>query len=130
MKGLKGRIALVTGATGLLGSAISKRLAQEGAVVAVASRSVSKAELWVEQARADGGKYFPVQLDLQDADSVRNCIDQIVNHAGVPTIVVLNASRREGLGMPFDKITHEGFAKLFEVDIAGHVLLLTHAVGG
>lgn len=54
MKGLKGRVALVTGATGLLGSAISLRFAEEEATVAIASRSLPKAERWIEENRNAG----------------------------------------------------------------------------
>jgi len=128
MKGLKGRVAMVTGATGLLGSSIARRLAAEGATVVVASRSLSRAERWVGKGDGEGGKYVPVQLDLGDEQSIRNCLEHVVNQAGVPTIIVASASRREGLGTPFDKITHDAFTKLFEVDIAGHVLLLRYAV--
>jgi NAD(P)-dependent dehydrogenase (short-subunit alcohol dehydrogenase family) len=128
MKGLKGRIALVTGATGLLGSAIATRLAAEQATVAIASRSFSKAKLWAEQGENTSGRYIPVQLDLADEQSIRNCLDHVVDQAGVPTIIVANASLREGLGVPFEKITHDSFTSLFEVDIAGHVLLLRNSV--
>jgi NAD(P)-dependent dehydrogenase (short-subunit alcohol dehydrogenase family) len=128
MKGLKGRVALVTGATGLLGSAIATRLAAEEATVAIASRSLPKAKLWAEQGERNGGKFIPVQLDLADEQSIRDCLDHIVDQVGVPTIIVANASLREGLGVPFEKLTHDSFTKLFEVDIAGHVLLLRHSV--
>jgi NAD(P)-dependent dehydrogenase (short-subunit alcohol dehydrogenase family) len=128
MKGLEGRIALVTGATGLLGSAIARRLAAEQATVVIASRDLSKAERWVEQNKTSAAKYIPVQLDLADPGSIRKSLSQIVDRAGVPTVLVANASCRDGLGVPFENLTHESFTKLFEVDIAGHVLLLRNSV--
>jgi NAD(P)-dependent dehydrogenase (short-subunit alcohol dehydrogenase family) len=128
MRGLKGRVALVTGGTGLLGGAIATRLASEEVTVAVASRDFSKAKLWVERAEKTRGKYIPVQLDLADERSMRDCLEHVVDQAGVPTIIVANASLREGLGVPFEKITHDSFTNLFEVDIAGHVLLLRRSV--
>jgi NAD(P)-dependent dehydrogenase (short-subunit alcohol dehydrogenase family) len=124
MKGLKNRVALVTGATGLLGSAIAKRLAAEQATVVIASRDFSKAREWVERERQSAGKYMPAELDLSDELSIRTCIDSIIEQAGVPTIVVANASLREGVGVPFEKLVHDSFKNLFAVDIAGHVLLL------
>jgi NAD(P)-dependent dehydrogenase (short-subunit alcohol dehydrogenase family) len=128
MKGLQGRIALVTGATGLLGGAISTRLAAENVTVAVASRDLAKARRWAEQNPSATGKFIPVQLDLADEQSIRSCLDHIVEQAGIPSIIVANASSREGLGLPFEKITPDSFSKLFAVDIAGHVLLLRHGV--
>jgi NAD(P)-dependent dehydrogenase (short-subunit alcohol dehydrogenase family) len=128
MKGLKARVALVTGATGLLGGAIATRLAAEQVTVAVASRSLSKARLWIEQRERTNGAYVPVQLDLADEQSIRDCLDQVAEKAGVPTIIVANASLREGLDVPLAKIRHDSFANLFAVDIAGHVLLLRHSV--
>lgn len=128
MKGLKGRVALVTGGTGLIGSAIAKRLAVEEAIVAVASRDYAKAKLWTEQNESAGGKYFPVQLDLANEESIAKCLDRVESEAGVPTIVVANASLRDGLSVSFEKITLDSFGKLFEVDVAGHVLLLRSSV--
>jgi NAD(P)-dependent dehydrogenase (short-subunit alcohol dehydrogenase family) len=128
MKGLQGRIALVTGGTGLLGSAISTRLAAEGATVIIASRDLGKAKRWIDQNQSAAGKYIPVQLDLSDEKSIRDCLDKIGSEAGVLTIIVANASVREGLAETFEKVTHDSFAKLFEVDVAGHVLLLRNTV--
>ncbi len=124
MKGLRGSIALVTGATGLLGSAIAIRLATEGAIVAVASRDLLKAERWVEQNRpAHPGNYVPLRLDLSDPASIRGVVDSLQDSVGLPTILIANASLREGIGKPFDAVTQESFLRLFEVDIAGHLLL-------
>jgi NAD(P)-dependent dehydrogenase (short-subunit alcohol dehydrogenase family) len=128
MKGLKGRVALVTGGTGLLGSAIATRLAAEQATVAITSRDLSKVKAWAEQNENAAAKYVPVQLDLTAEKSIRRCLDYIEDQAGAPTIIVANASLREGVGVPFEKITHDSFTSLFGVDIAGHVLLLRHSV--
>ena len=128
MKGLKGRVALVTGATGLLGSAIATRLAAEQATVAIASRDFSKAKRWVQENESKGGNFIPVQLNLADPRSIRNCLKRIMDQAGAPTVIVANASCREGLNIPFDKLKHDSFTNLFGVDIAGHVLLLRQSI--
>ncbi|MGC1372227.1 MAG: SDR family oxidoreductase [Candidatus Sulfotelmatobacter sp.] len=127
MNGLKDRIALVTGATGLLGGAIALRLATEGATVAVASRDLSKAERWVAE-NQDSGRFVPLQLDLADEESITNCLRKVTNQAGSPTVLVANASLREGLSVPFQQLTHSSFTSLFAVDIAGHVLLAQRIV--
>jgi NAD(P)-dependent dehydrogenase (short-subunit alcohol dehydrogenase family) len=126
VKGLRDRVALVTGGTGLLGGAIAMRLAAEQATVAITSRDLSKAKGWAEQQK--GGKYFPAQLDLADEKSICNCLDYVEEKVGLPTIIVANASLREGVGVPFEGITHSSFSRLFDVDIAGHVLLLRNCL--
>jgi NAD(P)-dependent dehydrogenase (short-subunit alcohol dehydrogenase family) len=128
MKGLKGRVALVTGGTGLLGSAIATRLAAEQATVAITSRDLSKARAWAEERENAAANYIPLQLDLADEKSIRTCLDCLEQQASVPTIIVANASLRERLGLPFEKITHESFTNLFGADIAGHILLLRQGV--
>ena len=96
--------------------------------MAIASRDISKAKLWSEQNRSSGANYIPVQLDLADERSICQCLDQIVEQACIPTIMIANASLREGMGVPLEKLTHDSFTNLFAVDIAGHVLLVRHAV--
>src|SRR5260370_38702051 len=104
MKGLKGRTALVTGATGLLGGAIAMRLAAEQATVAVTSRDFSKVKRWAEQNECSGGRYVPVRLDLADRQRSRTCLDQVADQAGVPTIIVANAVLLEGRRVAFETI--------------------------
>jgi NAD(P)-dependent dehydrogenase (short-subunit alcohol dehydrogenase family) len=128
VKGLRGRVALVTGATGLLGSAIASRLGAEQATVAVASRDLAKAQRWATE-NEDRGRYIPVQLDLADEHSINNCLRCLEDQAETPTVLVANASLREGLNAPFEQLTHKAFTSLFGVDIAGHILLAQKVVG-
>src|SRR5260370_14194696 len=117
MKGLKGRTALVTGATGLLGGAIAMRLAAEQATVAVTSRDFSKVKRWAEQNECSGGRYVPVRLDLADRQSIRTCLDHVADQAGVPTIIVANSSLRAGLGGPFVTINPDSLTNFFPAAI-------------
>jgi NAD(P)-dependent dehydrogenase (short-subunit alcohol dehydrogenase family) len=65
---------------------------------------------------------------LSDKKSISNCLECIVQQAGIPTVVIANASLREGVSVPFKDLGHESFTNLFSVDIAGHVLLLRESV--
>ncbi len=109
----------------MLGGAIAMRLAAEQATVAITSRDLSKAKGWAEP---EGGNISAAQLDLADEKSICNCLDYIEEKVGLPTIIVANASLREGVGVPFGGITHASFSRLFDVDIAGHVLLLRNCL--
>jgi NAD(P)-dependent dehydrogenase (short-subunit alcohol dehydrogenase family) len=117
LRGLAGKGILVTGGTGRLGSAISERLEQEGALVFVGSRKMAKSKEWVAARR---GQFIPVEIDLADEGSIRTAISLLSQHRPFPTVLIANASSREGLTQPFESLSHEQFAKLFEVDVAGH----------
>jgi NAD(P)-dependent dehydrogenase (short-subunit alcohol dehydrogenase family) len=112
----------------MLGTAIANRLAREGAVVMVASRQLSKAQSWVDRQETDAKSYVPLQLDLSDNESINSCFESIRQCFSIPTIVIANASNREGLDTPFNQLTHDTFGQLFGVDVAGHVLLLRQIV--
>ncbi len=123
MKGLSNRIAVVTGATGLLGTAISQRLVAEGVRVVVTSRRKSKAEDWAVKLTSDAAdSIIPVELNLLSEPSIRSAFHWIFKNVGIPTIFIANASLRDGLATPFTEITHGHFGRLFESDVAGHFL--------
>ena len=129
MKGLNNKIALVTGATGLLGTAIAHRLSQEGATVAVASRQVKKAKKWISDCKGQStGKFVPVEFDLADEGSIKSAFRYLTEHIGIPTILIANASLRAGLDTPFEQVSHGSFSHLFEVDAAGHFLCARYLV--
>ncbi len=84
-----GAVALVTGGSGGIGSAICRRLASEGAAVAVHFRSSDgPAKAVVSDIEANGGRAAAFQADLTDTEAVAGLYDEIEGRFGAPTIVV------------------------------------------
>jgi 2-dehydro-3-deoxy-L-rhamnonate dehydrogenase (NAD+) len=88
MFSLDGRTAIVTGAATGIGKAIARRLADAGATIAVADLNLSGAE---EVAAVLPNRSFAVEADVADANSVRRCVDQVLQHTGQIDILVNNA---------------------------------------
>ncbi|MFC5588461.1 3-oxoacyl-[acyl-carrier-protein] reductase [Sporosarcina soli] len=87
-----GKAAIVTGASRGIGREIALLLAKEGARVAVNySGSKDKAEEVVKLITDAGGEAFAIQADVSDAESVKNMIDQTLEHFGSIDILVNNA---------------------------------------
>jgi len=90
---LSGRVAFVTGASQGIGRACALKLAQNGAVVAVAARNQEKLNDLAGEIAAAGGKALALALDVCDEDQVKaGCkaaiaewgkIDILVNNAGI-----------------------------------------------
>jgi NAD(P)-dependent dehydrogenase (short-subunit alcohol dehydrogenase family) len=90
--GLKGRIALVTGAARDVGREIAMTLAAEGATVAVNYRTSGKeAEALVTEIAAKGGKAKTYRADVADFAAVKTMIDTIVKDFGGLNILINNA---------------------------------------
>lgn len=117
MKGLAGKVALVTGSAGLIGSAITERLVSENVHVLGSSRNPRSAHERNPQAVSSF-----VELELSDPASISALFERLEETSHVPSILVANASLREGLATPFPELSHSNFSNLFEVDVAGHFL--------
>ena len=88
--GLEGRVALVTGASGGIGRAITLELARRGARIwAHFHRNLAKAEAAVE--RLPGKSHRLVQADLLDPEAVRAMVDEVVSESGRLDVLVNNA---------------------------------------
>lgn len=89
---LSGKIALVTGATGQLGRVMIRTLAECGADVVIHyNKNCEKAERLVKEVKAMGGKALAVQCDVTDYESVFKMKEYIIEHMGIPHIVINNA---------------------------------------
>ena len=88
---MESRVALVTGGTGGIGSAIVKRLARMGHRVATNYRDEAKARKWQEQARAEGLEILIVPGDVANPESAAAMVDAVRSALGPVDILVNNA---------------------------------------
>ena len=88
---MESRVALVTGGTGGIGSAIVKRLARMGHRVATNYRDEAKARKWQEQARAEGLEILIVPGDVANPESAAAMVDAVRGALGPVDILVNNA---------------------------------------
>lgn len=127
MSTLKGKRALVTGASRGIGAAIAKALAAEGASVAITyERSAEKAGEVVRQIEAAGGKAVAFQANSADPDAVRGSIDRTVAELGGLDILVNNAgiARQGGVA----EISLEDIDALLDVNVRGVILASQAAI--
>jgi 3-oxoacyl-[acyl-carrier protein] reductase len=80
---LTGHVAVVTGASRGIGAAVARRLAKDGAVVALLYKSnVKAAEEVAADIRRDGGRAAVFQADVADEQSVKSAMEQVVAELG------------------------------------------------
>jgi NADP-dependent 3-hydroxy acid dehydrogenase YdfG len=88
---LSGTVALVTGASSGIGEATAKRLAADGAAVAVAARRLDRLERLVEEIDDAGGKALAIEADVTDRAAAEALVERTVKELGRLDTVVNNA---------------------------------------
>jgi NAD(P)-dependent dehydrogenase (short-subunit alcohol dehydrogenase family) len=115
------RVAIVTGANSGIGWDTARALAQKGALVIMACRSMGKANTAADQIRATNpaGKVVVMALDLGDLDSVRAFADAFRAQYDRLDLLINNA----GVMMPPYGKTVQGFEQQFGINHLGHFAL-------
>ena len=118
MRGLRGRIALVTGAGAGIGAAVALRLAEEGAAVVIVDRNGGAAATVARSVVDGGGRAIGVGADVSDAADVARAVGEAASlNGGVIHIVVNNA----GITRPamLHKMDEAAFRAVFDVHVMG-----------
>lgn len=88
---IKGKLALVTGASSGIGAATARALAAEGARLVLVARSADRLEALAGELRAQGTQAWPLPADLSRPETVARMGEQALAQAGVPDLLVNNA---------------------------------------
>lgn len=123
---LEGRAALVTGASRGIGRDLARALAQAGASVAAAARSVDDLHSLVTEIEAEGGTAVAVELDVRDRASVDAAVAATVERLGRLDVLVNDA----GVGTNHDALeaTEEEWDEVLGVNLKG-LFLCCQAAG-
>jgi NAD(P)-dependent dehydrogenase (short-subunit alcohol dehydrogenase family) len=125
---LTGEVAVVIGATGVLGGALAEGLAGAGAKVAVLGRNSERGEARVKTIRGHGGSAAFFCADAMDQGSLRQAHRAIEEQLGQPTILVNAAGGTDPKVTvtpehPVESITPEDWRANFDLNLVGGVLL-------
>ena len=124
-KYLEGKVALITGGSRGIGAAIAKRLAADGANVAITyTKGADAAASVVKEIERAGRKAIAIQADAADADAVKAAVEKTVTTFGRLDILVNNA----GTAVPkrFEETTLEELDRLMDINVRG-VFVATQA---
>jgi 3-oxoacyl-[acyl-carrier protein] reductase len=96
MFSLKGRVALVTGASSGLGTQFAKALADNGASVALVARRVDRLKALKDEIEKKGGRAVAIEADVTDRSAMARAFDAAEKAFGTVTVLVNNAGIAHG----------------------------------
>ena len=129
MRRLEDRTVIVTGAASGIGSAYARRLALEGARLALVDIDPAKLGSIAAACRASGAEAIEVPLDVSDAGSVREAVDGIASRLGGIDGLVNNAAVFSTLrNRPFEEIEPAELDRVLAVNARGPFLMCQAAV--
>lgn len=124
---LQGRVAIVTGGTGVLGGAIAHGLAAAGAKIGILGRRAERAAEVVEAIKVNGGEAMAVPADALDATALAHARDSVLQQWGRIDILVNAAGGNSPDATVFGDVTffnmkREAVQKMLDLNLMGTIL--------
>jgi NAD(P)-dependent dehydrogenase (short-subunit alcohol dehydrogenase family) len=129
---LKGKVVLVTGGAGLLGSQFSRGIVQNGGIVWITDLNQPKARALRDELIADSGSesVYAAELDITSKASILRCIEQIHSkHGRIDAVVNAAYPRTAGLGKHFFDLEYQDFCENVNIQLGGAFLVAQQLAG-
>lgn len=126
MQDLHGKVALVTGASGGIGSAVAKRLAQDGIDLALCGRSEEKLNTVKTAVEALGVQAITLPCDLTEDGTAAACIRAVLDRFGRLDILINNAGM--ALSCPLEETTPQQFDRIMALNVRAPYFLCQAAL--
>ncbi len=132
---LKGRVAVITGGSGVLCSEMARELARQGVKVAILNRTVEKGQKIVDSIEENGGTAFAVTADVLDRTSLELAKEEVVKKYGRVDLLINGAGGNHSdaitdpetydehsEGKSFFDLDEKGFTNVFATNFTGTFL--------
>src|SRR3954471_14960096 len=126
---LQGRVALVTGGGRGIGKAITRRLAEAGANVAIASRKLDNLRAAADELAGLPGRVVPIACHVGRPEEGEQLVRETERQLGPVDVLVNNSATNIGLGPALD-VTDEMLDKMVEVNVKAALRLVRLTVPG
>jgi NAD(P)-dependent dehydrogenase (short-subunit alcohol dehydrogenase family) len=120
---LKGKVAIVTGGGRGIGKAITKKFAEAGASIAIASRKLENLKATADEFASLPGKILPVECHVGRNADLENLVRTTDRELGPVEILVNNSATNIGQG-PALNVTDEMFDKMLEINVKSALRLI------
>jgi NAD(P)-dependent dehydrogenase (short-subunit alcohol dehydrogenase family) len=121
--GLSGKVAIVTGGGRGIGKAITRRFAEAGANVVIASRKLENLQTTAAEFAALPGKLVPIECHVGRLDQLENLVRQTEQQLGPVDILVNNSATNIGQG-PALNVTDEMLDKMVDINVKAALRLV------
>ncbi|MGW4561956.1 glucose 1-dehydrogenase [Streptomyces sp. NPDC004561] len=124
---LRGRVAMITGASSGIGAAAARLFAAEGAAVVLMARRAERLERLVAEVRAEGGRALAVAGDVTRSADVARAVDAAVSAFGRLDAAFNNAGYGTA-GVPLHEVGDEDYERTMDVNVRGVWNCLRHQI--